>query len=53
MVLTTKELANINGGGVSAALLNALSRTVTTLFGIGVAIGSSLRRLVKGKACQI
>ena len=53
MILTNKELATINGGGLSATLLNALSRAVSTVFSIGVSIGSSLRRLISGKACRI
>ena len=53
MVLSKNELATINGGGLSATLLNALSRAVSTIFSIGVQIGSSLRRLISGKACSI
>ena len=53
MVLSNMELASINGGGFSAILLNALSRAVTTIFNIGVAVGSSLRRLITGNACRI
>ena len=53
MILTKEELTMINGGGLTATLLNALSRTVTTLYGIGVAIGSSLRRLISGKMCRL
>ena len=53
MILTNEELASVSGGGISATMLNAISRCVTTLYGIGVAIGSSLRRLIGGKACRI
>jgi len=53
MVLSNMELATINGGGLSATLLNALSRAVSTIFSIGVQIGSSLRRLISNKACRI
>lgn len=53
MVLTSKDLNAINGGSISATLLNAVSRGITTLFNIGVAIGSSLRRLISGKICRL
>ena len=53
MILAKTDLAVISGGGLSATMLNAISRCVTTFYGIGLAIGSSLRRLIGGKACRI
>ena len=34
-------------GGVSAALLNALSRTAATLLTLGQIVGTALRKLLK------
>lgn len=51
MYLNNQELNEINGGSISATLLNAISRAVTTIYDIGYAIGSSIRRLVSGNVC--
>lgn len=51
MKLTNKELLNINGGALSATMMNALSRAATTLLKIGQTIGSSIRRFITGSYC--
>lgn len=51
MKLEKNELAQINGGAVSAAMLNAIARFVNTVYDIGYAIGSSLKSLFSKKTC--
>lgn len=53
MYLTNRELANIYGGSISASLLNALSRGVSTLYDIGYALGSAIRKLLNGRVCKV
>lgn len=45
MKLEKYELAQINGGAVSAAMLNAIARFVNTVYDIGYAIGASIKSL--------
>lgn len=52
MYLNNKELSVVVGG-ISASMLNALSRAVSTIYDIGYAIGSSLRRLFGRKSCKL
>jgi len=52
-MLTNEELLKINGGGISATLLNSLSRFMDTLYSLGQTVGSTLRRLVSKKVCKI
>ena len=50
--LKKEEMKKIKGGaGVTAAMINAVIRTVSTMFGIGQAIGSAVRRAVRGSYC--
>ena len=50
--LNIEELKKINGGsGITAAMLNALIRTVSTMFAVGQAIGSAIRRAAGGNYC--
>ena len=51
MKLTNKELLNINGGAITATMLNAFSRAATTLLKIGQTIGSSIRRAFTRSYC--
>lgn len=51
MILKEQELYEISGGAVSASLLNALSRAVTTALGLGQIIGSAIRRAFSKKYC--
>ena len=50
--LDNRELIKVKGGaGVTAAMINAVIRTVSTMFTIGQAIGSAIRRTVRGNYC--
>ena len=47
-----EELIEVKGGvGLSAALINAISRGVNTLYNLGAAVGSAIRRAFKKKIC--
>ena len=49
--LETNELININGGGITAAYLNAAARAVNTILEFGRTVGSSIRRIISRKYC--
>lgn len=52
--LKKEEMLNVFGGaGVSASMLNALSRAVTTLLDLGRSLGTAIRRSFSGKICSI
>lgn len=53
MVLEKYELAQINGGGISATLFNSIARLINTIYDVGYYFGSTVRRLIKGKICKI
>lgn len=51
--MSKEELQNINGGSVSATLINSLARGITALFDLGQAFGSAIRRIKDGKICPL
>lgn len=52
--LTKNELKNINGeGSVTAAMVSAIIKGVSSLLDIGRYLGSSLRRVVSKKNCPL
>ena len=45
-------LFSIKGGaGLNSSMLNAIIRTISTLYSIGQAVGSALRRTRTGRYC--
>ena len=51
-IINNETMMKIKGGsGVTAAMLNAVIRTVSTMFAVGQAIGSAVRRAVRGNYC--
>ncbi len=50
--LTKNEMKNINGSGLSAALINAINKGILSIVDIGRYLGSSIRRLVNGNMCR-
>lgn len=52
-MLTEEILIEVKGGGISATLLNSLSRFMDTLYSLGQTIGSTLKRLVSKNVCKI
>lgn len=53
MELKQEQLKTINGGGITSAMINAISKAVNTLYELGRQTGSALRRIVKNKYCPI
>ena len=53
MELKQEQLKKINGGAITSAMLNAISKAVNTIYELGRQTGSALRRLVKNKYCAI
>ena len=51
--LTNKELMDINGGGVTAAFLQGTAKLITTVYDIGRALGSAIRRISSGNMCKL
>lgn len=51
MKLNNEELIKISGGGISASLLNAVSRAFTTAINLGQIIGSAIRRIISKNVC--
>ena len=49
--INNEEMKKVKGGGVTATMINAVMRTVSTMFTIGQAIGSAIRRAVRGSYC--
>jgi len=47
MIMNYEELDEVKGGSISASLINAFSRFVTTLYDIGYALGRALGSLFK------
>ena len=54
-MLTNEEMLNVKGGALNltATLLNSFSRFISTVFELGQAIGSALRRTKEKKICSI
>lgn len=51
MKLTTLELNSINGGGLSATMINAIARGASVIYNVGQALGSALRRFFTKSYC--
>lgn len=51
MNLTNQELMVITGGGITTAMINAITKAMTTIIKIGQTIGSVIRRTVTNTYC--
>ena len=51
--LKENEMLDIDGGTLTSSLINAISKIVNTLYDIGEATGSAIRRITNGKYCRI
>lgn len=49
--LNNSELVLVKGGSFNSTMLNAIARTVSTIFSIGQAVGSALRRVWTKNYC--
>ena len=52
MRLSNEELSNIYGGAITASLINALSRAISTTLNLGQVIGSAIRRVLSKNYCK-
>ena len=53
MELKQEQLKNINGGAITSAMLNAITKAVNTLYELGKQTGSALRRVIENTYCPI
>ncbi len=53
MTLNNKELVNITGGAISAALINSIINGFNKLLDFGRTVGTAIRRGRTGQACRI
>lgn len=48
-----EELVQITGGHISATFISAVARGVNTIYDLGRAFGSAVRRVVNKKTCAL
>lgn len=54
MLLKEEELLKVVGGfAFTATFLNAIARGITTIYNLGRAVGSTIRRIRYGKICSL
>ena len=53
--LKVDEMKKIDGGSseIGSALINAISKVIETIYNLGDALGSSIRRLIEDKKCDL
>ena len=52
--LRKEELLDVVGGAtISATLINAVTRAVTTIIDLGKTLGSAIRRAISGTVCKV
>lgn len=53
MELKKEELREINGGGITSAMLNAISKAISTIYDLGKSTGSAIRRFTSKTFCPV
>ena len=54
MKLNQEQMKNITGGAsITSAMINAITKTVNTLYELGRATGSAVVRLIKKTYCPL
>ena len=53
MRLTDNQLKSISGGSLTATFLNAIVKGFNLIIELGKSLGSSIRRVISGKSCEI
>ena len=51
MKLNSEKMKQINGGGITSAMINAISKAINTIYELGRQTGSAIRRLLKKSYC--
>ena len=47
------NLMKIEGGSITATMINYLTTTMKTIYSIGQGLGGAIRRIATGKICPI
>lgn len=53
MELNQENMKQIDGGAITSAMINAISKAVNTLYELGKATGSAIRRLISNSYCPM
>lgn len=53
MQLDDNKMKQIAGGAITSAMINAISKAINTLYELGKATGSAIRRIVKNSYCKV
>lgn len=53
MKLDDRELLKINGGSLSATMINAIVKGISIIADLGRSLGSTIRRVSEKKTCGI
>lgn len=51
MILNDQELVTIEGGSITASMINAFARAINTILDFGRTVGSSIRRIYSKNYC--
>ena len=51
--MIVEKMKQINGGAITSAMINAISKAVNALYELGTATGSALRRIIRNKYCAL
>ena len=51
--LNKEELINVSGGAISGTILQYISKLTTTIFDVGRALGSTIRRIQSDNICPL
>lgn len=51
--LNKNQMQEINGGGITSAWVNAVSKAINVIYELGRQTGSAIRRLINGSYCPI
>jgi len=50
--ISNNEMSNINGGASVTSAFNTVLKAISTLFTVGQAVGSAIRRATSGSYCK-
>lgn len=53
MKLNKEEMLKVDGGGITSAMINAISKAVNTIYELGRQTGSALKRILKKAHCPL
>ena len=53
MILSENECRKVKAGSITGTLLSAVTKVVSSIFDIGRALGSSIRRISSKSSCAL